>query len=418
MLTTTLWIWMGTALIGCKNDGTDQKEVNTNDTQDNFENDYSVRISSPANGAIVEDAFYLQYTAGTGIHNLELWLDGRFDSSVDKTETETLVHLDEGTHTLALKAFNQNAELLNEHGITLTVPTEYWVAITAPADGSTVTNPVQFTVSASENIDSVEILADDWSLGTLAPDQVLTYSFTGTGFPRDIQAVGYANEVAEATHNITVTIDAGTEPLSSDFNTYVNQIIPTYPTDGSYGYYWPSSGGWLGTTEDIIYQDTLIAEGDPDGRSYCVGLTFEVFMKAWMAVEEDFNGDGSINGMSVNDLYEFRLDWYVRDLFGAGPADGVEFYGIGEMVTDWEDVQEGDFLQFWRNSGSGHNVIFIDWEWDMDGNKIGFLYWSTQNSTDGIGYSSEYFGSTGSSVNPQYFFPARVYTPDNWIEWQ
>ena len=140
-------------------------------------------------------------------------------------------------------------------------------------------------------------------------------------------------------------------------------------------------------------------------------------MKAWSEVDSDFIGDGSINGMTLYDLTEFRIDWYVRDLFGSGPADAAENYGVGELVTDWDDVQSGDFLQFWRNSGSGHNAIFIDWEWDSDGNRIGFLYWSTQNSTDGIGYNSEYFGSNGSTVNAQYFFPTRIYTPDYWLPW-
>jgi hypothetical protein len=401
-------------LLGCA----DEKVENTTTQQDHFENDTSVRIAFPENGAVVEDSFYLQYASGASIAHLELWMDGTFNEALNKTETETLIHLEEGPHTISLKALDNDATLLNEHSITVTVPTEYWVTITAPADGSTVMNPVQFSVSSSDNIDSVEIFSDDWSLGTIASGQVLNYDFSGTGFPRDIQAVGYSDGVQQTEHNITVTIDAGTEPLSSDFNEYVNEILSTYPTDGSYGYYWPSSGGWLGTTEDIVYQGTLVAEGDPDDRSYCVGLTFEVFMKAWIEIDNEFSGDGTINGMSVNDLYEFRLDWYVRDLFGAGPADGVDYYGIGELVTDWDDVQEGDFLQFWRNSGSGHNVIFTGWEWDMDGNIVGFQYWSTQNSTDGIGYNSEFFGSSGSTVNPQYFFPARVYTPDNWIQWQ
>ena len=395
-----------------------EKEIDPNDDQDQFISNTSVRITQPENGAIVESSFYLQYEAGSDIDTLELWIDGSLSSTLDKTKNETLVNLEEGPHSLSLKSLGDDNDLLQEHSITVTVPSDYWIAITAPSNGATVTNPVQFTVTSSDNIDSIELFADDWSLGTLTEDQVLTYTFSGTGFPRDIQAVGYVNEEIGAEHNITITVNEGTAPLSSDFNSYVNNLIPTYPTDGTYGYYWPSSGGWLGTTEDIYYGDTLIASGDPDNQSYCVGLTFEVFMKAWAEVDTDWNGDGTINGMTIDDLYQFRLDWYVRDLFGAGPADGVEAYGIGELVTDWNDVQEGDFIQFWRNSGSGHNAIFIDWEWDMDGNTIGFLYWSTQNSTDGIGYNSEYFGSSGSTVNPQYFFPARVYTPENWITWQ
>ena len=404
--------WM--VSIGCTSD----KELDPADDQDQFVSNTSVRIVQPENGAIVEDSFYLQYEAGQDMAHLELWLDGSFSITLDKTASETLVHLTEGPHTITIKSLDASTDLLQEHSIVVTVPSDFWVAITAPSNGSTVTNPVQFTVASSENIETVELFADDWSLGTLHSGEVLTYSFSGTGYPRDIQAVGYVNQVVEAEHNITVTIDAGTAPIDSDFNNYVNSIIPTYPTDGSYGYYWPSSGGWLGTTEDIYYNGTLIASGDSNNQSYCVGLTFEVFMKAWSEIDSEWHGDGTINGMGLDDLYEFRLDWYVRDLFGAGPADGVETYGIGELVTDWNDVQEGDFIQFWRNSGSGHNAIFIDWEWDMDGNTVGFLYWSTQNSTDGIGYNSEYFGSSGSTVNPQYFFPARIYTPENWITWQ
>ena len=38
--------------------------------------------------------------------------------------------------------------------------------------------------------------------------------------------MGYVNGTIEAEHNITVTVDAGTAPLESDFNDYVNDIIP------------------------------------------------------------------------------------------------------------------------------------------------------------------------------------------------
>ena len=110
-------------------------------------------------------------------------------------------------------------------------------------------------------------------------------------------------------------------------------------------------------------------------------------------IDESTINNGSINGMTVDDLLEFRMDWYVRDLYGSGPAEAVENYGIGEEVTDWSDIQPGDFVQFWRNSGSGHNTIFIDWETDNQGEIIGVYYWSTQGSTDGIGYRAEYFGN-------------------------
>ena len=82
---------------------------------------------------------------------------------------------------------------------------------------------------------------------------------------------------------IEITVSEGTNPDVSDFNAAVVSILETYPTDGSYEYYWPSGSGsgWKGTTQDIYYLDTLVAEGDPYNRSYCVGLTWEVFMRAF-----------------------------------------------------------------------------------------------------------------------------------------
>ncbi|RMG08761.1 MAG: hypothetical protein D6731_21135, partial [Planctomycetota bacterium] len=35
-------------------------------------------------------------------------------------------------------------------------------------------------------------------------------------------------------------------------NPYVLEVLRSYPTDGSYGYYWPKEGGWEGTTQDVV----------------------------------------------------------------------------------------------------------------------------------------------------------------------
>ena len=122
---------------GCQ----DEKSPNTVDDQDQFISDTSVRITQPQNGAIVEDSFYLQYEAGQDIAHLEFWLDGAFSTTLDKSATETLVHLTEGPHTLAVKSLDSNTDLLQEHSITVTVPSDFWIAITAPSNGSTVNKP-------------------------------------------------------------------------------------------------------------------------------------------------------------------------------------------------------------------------------------------------------------------------------------
>ena len=198
----------------------------------------------------------------------------------------------------------------------------------------------------------------------------------------------------------------------------MSERLETYPTDGSYAFWWPEDTDWYGTTQDIYYLDELVAYGDPEHRSYCVGLTFEVLMLSFLALDEASGGDGSLNGITVDDLTDFRIDWFVRDLWGDGPGPALEGYGLGERVTDPADVRPGDFIQFWRHSGSGHNAIFVDWERDpADDAIIGVRYWSTQGSTGGIGYNEEFFGSTGSRIHPSYFYAARMAMPEDWIPW-
>ena len=110
--------------------------------QDQFVMDYSVRIDYPENGALVEDSFYLQYTLGDSVQNLELWINNEEHSPLDITQTETLVYLDSGSNKLELVALDDNSEWLSQHSITVIVPTDYWVTIASPTDGSIVTNPI------------------------------------------------------------------------------------------------------------------------------------------------------------------------------------------------------------------------------------------------------------------------------------
>ena len=140
-------------------------------------------------------------------------------------------------------------------------------------------------------------------------------------------------------------------------------------------------------------------------------------MRSFQDVDRDWGGDGSVNGIGFDALYDFRVDWFVRELYGMGIVDAMENYGIGERVTDWDAVQPGDIVQFWRHSGSGHNAIFIDWERNSSRAIIGLTYCSTQGSTAGIDYNDEYFGSTGSSIDPNFFFVGRVADPDAWLPW-
>lgn len=389
---------------------------------ENFTYDGSVRVLEPANGAVVEPTFSVFFSAGEDVAEVRLDVDGypyMSATPVEELDGELVVTLEVGGHALSLVGFDAQGEALSHHDLSIQVAEEggTWIGFVSPTDGDTLNNPVTFVVNGSDDIDAIELFADGWSLGKLAPGGTLTYTFTGTGYARTIDAVGYAGTDSVAEDSITITVDPGSNPDPSDFNDLIVSILQTYPTDGTNEYYWPSDSDWYGTTRDIYYLGERVAEGDDQGRCYCVGLTWEVFMRAFDEADAMTGGDGSLNGMSVDDLTEFRIDWFVRDLWGDGVVTAAMNYGLGDEVNGVANLKQGDILQFWRNSGSGHSVIFDDWEYDGGGNIIGIRYWSTQSSTDGIDYNSEYFGGDSSDIDPRYFFAARFRMPTDWTPW-
>ena len=338
-----------------------------------FAFDDGVRVTSPSNGATVSSPFTLSWEAGEHISRIQLEGGDEIIQSPTRTgsdgEGSWGVHLDDGRTTLSLQGLNDAGEVVSSHELTVRVVTDTqpWVTLVSPTSGAAVTNPVTFVVASSEGLDTVEVTADGWSIGEVSERGLLTYRFTGTGYPRDIVATAYENGVAVADDTLTLTVTEGDSFETSSYNDQVNDILAAYPTDGSYGYYWPEEGGWAGTTRDVWYLDLLMASGDVYRRSYCVGLTWEVFMAAYDELRDATGAPESMNSMDADDMIEFRIDWYVRKLYGAGVVDAVERFGLGHGVTDLEEVRPGDFLQFWRNSGSGHSSVFIDWERDALG---------------------------------------------------
>ena len=385
-----------------------------------FQGDTDVRVKSPANGDTVASPFTLHFTAGDDVAKVRLDADGVVlieEQAVAKADGELVVSLDDGRYRLALVGAGSDGSELSRHELTVRIAGDdsSWVTIVSPADGAEPTNPVNFVVDASSDVDSVSLFADDWELGSASPGGMVSYEFSGTGYAREIQARAYDDDALVATDAVTITVIEGTDPIASDFNEVAMELLETYPTDGTHDYLW--DGSYVGTTRDIWYLDTLVAEANLQQSCYCVGITWELYMRAFERIDSTMGGDGTINAMDVADLYDFRTDWYVRDLWGAGAADALDLWGVGEEITDLQDLQPGDFVQFWRNSGSGHSVIFIDWETDGEGDITGIYYWSCQGSTDGVGYLSEYFGSGGSTIDPAYFFAGRAWMPEDWLPW-
>lgn len=199
------------------------------------------------------------------------------------------------------------------------------------------------------------------------------------------------------------------EAGGAGLNPFVLEVLRRYPTDGSYGYYWPapSESAWEGTPHPVSYGDTRLTAGDPQRRSYCCGLTFAVYVEALLAA----SGGAPLSGLTADELHELRLRFF-GDSSAGERRRLVEFaltsLGLGRAVTP-EEARPGDFVQLWRRSGSGHQAVFVNWVWDGE-RRIGLTYWSSQPSTRGVGYRTEWFrGEAG--VDPEQLYFARADWP-------
>ncbi len=179
-------------------------------------------------------------------------------------------------------------------------------------------------------------------------------------------------------------------PSEADFSKLVLSVVKSYPTDGTHKYYWPKGDSWPGTTCDLEYQGAKACEADPEKRCYCCGLTFEVFVKAWKAWCEAKKLPFAMPGVDGEGIVDFRADW-----FGSTGdkrttlQHAVVCRGLGRAITRIEEARPGDFVQFWRNNGTGHSVVFLEWKKGGDGKLKALKYWSAQKSTDGIGEREE-----------------------------
>jgi len=204
----------------------------------------------------------------------------------------------------------------------------------------------------------------------------------------------------------------------SELNNYVLKVIPAY--EGvKYPYLLNNDyDNYNGVTENIIYQGSPIAKANPNGSksSYCVGLTYEVFYKAMQERNKEAGiSPENFNNMTIDNMKDFLLTWYAAQ--GSPKSEGDQLagaivkYGLGTQITRLEDAKAGDFIDFSRKR-SGHTVVFINWLKDGKGNIAGFNYWSTQESTNGIGYNEEYFsdnkGALKGTVNRNQLYIGRV----------
>lgn len=163
------------------------------------------------------------------------------------------------------------------------------------------------------------------------------------------------------------------DPDQPDLNIQVLSIANSY---SGYKYKRVGSGNPISA---LIHKENVIL--DKDIYVYCSAFTFYV---AFTVLQQG----GYIEEKTVREMRKFKNDWY--GLGGerrrlSGPA--ITNLGVGVEVS-WDDAKSGDFAQLWRSHG-GHSVIFLDWLYNENSEKIGIIYRGSQNAT-GIANTTEY----------------------------
>ena len=171
-------------------------------------------------------------------------------------------------------------------------------------------------------------------------------------------------------------------PDATTFHRHVLAVIATYPTDGTHGYWWPKDDPWMGNVRTLRYDGKVLAEGDPQGRCFCCGLTFEVFLQAWERWAQEAGVPGRIAGLDLEGARGLQKQWFGSPQDRSCLHTAIVANGLGRRLERWEDAQPGDFVQLWRRNGSGHSVVFL--EWALRTGRCGDHVWSTQSSTHGI----------------------------------
>ncbi len=179
-------------------------------------------------------------------------------------------------------------------------------------------------------------------------------------------------------------------------------------------YYWPKAtdpeavdSTHLGTTVNIDYLGERLSSVRENRGTHCVGMSWQVCMSVLQEWAQRQNASGEISGMSVSDMKDFVDKWFVK-LKGAplaapremGAVYALTSYKLGKKIP-FEKAQAGDFVQFWRKDNSGHSCIFLHWVYNKQGEIIGFKYWGSQPSTDGVGTGTEYFSQEEFALKPE-----------------
>ena len=144
--------------------------------------------------------------------------------------------------------------------------------------------------------------------------------------------------------------------------------------------------------------ETALTEGPEKACmvSMCTTASYTVFL---MALEELKSQNKLPAHINLEELKSTRSEgWnYFNNM--ARPDLAMFELGIGSGRTlnpsdiescstkDWP--RGGDFVQLWRENGSGHSVVFSDYLKNDEGKVVGLCYWSSNLETRGLDHRCE-----------------------------
>ncbi len=178
----------------------------------------AVSLTAPANGATVTGSVTVSANAtdNVGVAGVQFLLDGvnlgAEDTSAPYSVSWNSATAAVGTHTLSAVARDAAGNTTTSTAITVTVPdtTAPTIAMTAPADGATVTGTVTVSATAADNVGvaGVQFLLDGANLG--AEDTSSPYSVTwntATAVPGTHTLTARARDAAgNTTTSTTITV--------------------------------------------------------------------------------------------------------------------------------------------------------------------------------------------------------------------
>lgn len=189
---------------------------------------------------------------------------------------------------------------------------------------------------------------------------------------------------------------------ASGFSVHVLDACAAFPKNTSY--LWQGDG----VTRDLFYQGTRVATPYAPNVCHCVGATFQIYLTAFENWTQQGGGDGTLAGLGVADVKKLRQIWYVATAAEEGAQAGLVTYGLGQAVA-LDDAQPGDFVQLWRNNGSGHAVVFDGWQRDANQQITGIRYFGCNSA--GPGYQTEPVGSGTKDVIKSRIYLGRASYP-------